>query len=141
MGTKLVHATEECPHCHMLFSVARLAQHTNVCLRNPELLAALRVALEASPGVAKSKEEYHATRDRATMPHPATLQNHAGSWAAVVALVGLEMPSNAGINAPLTEAERHACKTRAQRIAAYSEVTLQACGVREVGNQRIFMLR
>ena len=34
------------------------------------------------------QEEYHATRDKATMPHPATLQNHAGSWAAVVALVG-----------------------------------------------------
>ena len=56
MGSKLVHATEECPHCHNMFSVARLAQHMNVCLRNPELLAALRVALEASPGVAKSGE-------------------------------------------------------------------------------------
>lgn len=154
MGTKLVHATEECPHCHNLFSVARLAQHMNVCLRNPELLAALRVALEASPGVAKSREEYHATRDRATMPHPATLQNHAGSWAAVVALVGLEMPSNAGINAPLTEAEREVCvrreswmpdenrtHDRMERIAAYSDYTLQACSVREVGNQQIFMLR
>ena len=88
MGSKLVHATEECPHCHNMFSVARpRTAHKRVPAQSRTAGGAAG-GVEAPPGVAKSREEYHATRDKATMPHPATLQNHAGSWAAVVALVG-----------------------------------------------------
>ena len=67
------------------------------------------MALEASPKAWRSQEEYHATGQNDDAA-PATLQNHAGSWAAVVALVGLEMPSNAGHRCAMTEAERHAAK-------------------------------
>ena len=111
-----------CPHCHKPYSISAIANHSEACPERAEIYAMnLRVMAHPSrPGYAVSFATYKRIQPNSGASSRRTLIRCYGSWSLACRRYGFQQldagrPTNeraSELNAPLTDAERHACKRR-----------------------------
>ena len=108
----------KCEHCGKEFPrVNHLKRHAPACLGNPAVVAALRQAIDDGTGRGMQRNRYK--RSAGAFISDCHLSRQFGGWSGVCEFLGLlppylELGRQGGLNAPLTDAERHCCQRRAQ---------------------------
>ena len=109
-----------CQYCGEPAHIAHVARHEACCLDNPTLLEELRRLLDDGTGRCVRRKMYTDRVYRPVSSHE--IVRHFGSWDAAAVALGLAIPDKipmTGLNAPLTDAERNACKRRASAEWSY----------------------
>lgn len=117
-----------CPHCNRAYSISSVATHAHFCPERADIYAAnLRIMTHPTrEGYAVSLRTYRATQPGTGATSHRILVAYYGSWVLACQRYGLK-PLTAGrpardraggLNAPLTDAERHACTRRGMIEAA-----------------------
>ena len=94
--------------------------HERTCLHNPALLAELQRILDDGTGRCVRRKVYMEMAYRPIASE--ALVRKWGSWDAAAVALGLAISDKTpqvGLNAPLTDAERNACKRRASAEWSY----------------------
>lgn len=117
--------TVACPHCGRQFvSVGgNYNIHVSMCPEQPEIAEAIRVALTDPdrPGRAVTVHEYNRRKRGTVASRSGMLIQMYGGWRKVCERFGLQRTKTNGLDAPLTEWERHACALRGMAERAYTE--------------------
>lgn len=116
---------ETCPHCRRQVLAAYMYLHAPRCVERPEVYAATHELMidPDNPACARSYSEYRRlAEDDGIASLAGALYEHYGTWEEVIAVHGLQPRKRRrlvhdrslvlSLNAPLTEAERHACARR-----------------------------
>lgn len=135
--------TTTCPHCGRAYANSVFPLHFDCCLHRPEIGAAVRVALADpdNPGYALGRRRFDSVAQRVSSR---TLLREFGTWMNACKHFGLKpisakpsttRPATAKprrvnpLDAPLSEAEAHACARRGMAEAATGYVH---CSLRSV---------
>ena len=89
MGAWSENAFTPCPHCGRRFANSNHAAHVAVCVANPTIAEALKVALDYGDGTIKTRTHWNATRGALPSVSAILDQLGTGSWAAVAEHFGL----------------------------------------------------
>lgn len=112
-----------CRYCHQPFTATTITRHEDVCFEDPSLIEALRRIIDDGTGRAISRVNYRRLANRPVSDDH--LARTLGGWDAVAEFLGLAKPfreigrKRTGLNAPLTDAERHCCTLRMAAEQAY----------------------
>lgn len=110
-----------CPHCGAEIRAQNYQQHLQFCLCNPEARNAIIAIAEDSrkPGYAVKFTVYRERARNGAAPGGKALRRSTGmSWGEIVRAVGLKLSYSDELDAPLTDAERHACTRRGAMLQA-----------------------
>ena len=99
-----------CPHCGESYDIRHIATHIDVCVFQPGKLARLRDELDDGTGRIVARNEYERRNSRSVSAD--WLRKRFGSWDKLADALGLASSRLRGLNAPLTDAERHCCQRR-----------------------------
>ena len=109
-----------CRYCGQPMGGNHVVVHERTCLHNPALLAELQRILDDGTGRCIRRKIYASMEYRPVAAEG--IVRHFGSWDAAAKALGLSIPDKrpkTGWNAPLTDAERHACQRRGSAEQAY----------------------
>lgn len=110
--------TVVCPRCSK--ATQRPTAHEQVCLADPENVARWRAEMDDGDGMAISRTEWQRQPRSVSDDY---LSRSYGGWDNAARVLGLQPFRKGapaiGLNAPLSEAERHACARRAALEADY----------------------
>jgi hypothetical protein len=110
-----------CQHCQRPYNGRAIGTHERFCPERPEVAAAIMAALPDPdrPGFARRSDDYERAASGTGATSIKALVKHFGSWLAACERFGLRVHSLRGgsrgcigLNAPLTDDERHACARR-----------------------------
>ena len=111
---------ERCPHCGEYWNANHYATHRRTCLRDHDILAAIRQTADDGTGRAIGRIEYRNLADKPVGDDH--IARTFGTWNAAMAHLGLLPPlrrRNDPLNMPLTDEERHVCIRRYEAEYAY----------------------
>jgi hypothetical protein len=109
-----------CQYCGTPVHGRHVTRHERTCLDNPTVLAELRELLDDGTGRCIRRNLYMKMVYRPVASE--MMVKRFGSWDATAVALGLAIPDKqpkTGWNAPLTDAERNACRLRANTEQAY----------------------
>lgn len=112
-----------CRYCNEPFNSTNILRHEDVCFENERFLTELRRIIDDGTGRAMSRVTYRRLAVRPVSDDH--LSRTFGGWDAVAEFLGLAKPfreigrKRTGLNAPLTDAERHCCTLRMAAEQAY----------------------
>ncbi len=109
-----------CRYCGQPMGGNHVVVHERTCLHNPALLAELQRILDDGTGRCVRRKVYMEMAYRPIASK--ALVRKWGSWDAAAVALGLAISDKqpkTGWNAPLTDAERNACRLRANTEQAY----------------------
>ncbi len=109
-----------CRFCGEAFTGNHVEAHERTCLDNPSLLAELRILLDDGTGRCIRRNLYASMSYRPVAAEG--IVRRFGGWDDAAKALGLSIPDKrpkTGWNAPLTDAERHACQRRGSAEQAY----------------------
>ena len=111
---------ERCPHCGEYWKATHYTTHRRTCLKDPDLLDAIRRMCDDGTGRAIQRTQYREIPD--TPVSDDHIARTFGSWNAAMKRLGLLPPLRRRydpLNAPLTDEERHTCMRRYEAEYAY----------------------
>ena len=111
---------DRCPHCGEFYDDFHYATHRRTCLQDPDILDAIRRLADDGTGRAINRAAYRELPDKPVSDDH--IARTFGSWREAMQRLGLLPPPrqrNDPLNAPLSDAERFACRRRYDVECAY----------------------